>query len=86
MEILTLILKVCAILGLFALMFLPLHDVTAWDDDSWYARFTVSALATVVWVGFILFLPGYWVVYAVMVAVLLLFGLFHPALRNLLPF
>lgn len=27
MEILTLILKVCAILGLFALMFLPLHDV-----------------------------------------------------------
>lgn len=58
MEILTLILKVCAILGLFALMFLPLHDVTAWDDDSWYARFTVSALATVVWVGFILFLPG----------------------------
>lgn len=86
MEILYLILKVCAILGLFALMFLPLHDVTAWDDDSWYARFTVSALATVVWVGFILFLPGYWVVYAVMVAVLLLFGLFHPALRNLLPF
>lgn len=46
MEILTLILKIAAILGLFTLLFLPLAKVTAWDDDAWYARFVVSALAT----------------------------------------
>ncbi len=86
LEILTLILKIAAVLAVFTLLFLPLRNVTAWDDDAWYARFTVSALATVAWVALLLFLPGYWVVYAILMAVLVLFGLFHPLLRNLLPF
>lgn len=58
MEILTLILKVCVILGLFTLMFLPLAKVTAWDDDSWSARYTVSALATTAWFALLVFVPG----------------------------
>lgn len=86
MGILYLILKICAILGLFTLMFLPLHDVTAWDDDSWYARYTVSALATTAWAGLLLFKPDAFVVCAMVWGVLLLCSLFHPSLRNLLPF
>lgn len=86
MGILYLILKICAILGLFTLMFLPLHDVTAWDDDSWYARYTVSALATTAWAGLLLFKPGSFLVCAIVWGVLLLCSLFHPSLRNLLPF
>lgn len=58
MEILTLILKIAAVLGLFTLLFLPLRDVSAWDDSAWYARFAVSALATTAWAGLLLFKPG----------------------------
>mgnify|MGYP000870604813 CR=1 FL=1 len=86
MEILTLILKVCAILGLFTLMFLPLANVTAWDDDSWSARYTVSAIATTAWVGLLVFVPGAIIACAVVWAILLLCSLHVPALRNLLPF
>lgn len=86
MDILSLILKICAILGLFTLLFLPLKNVTAWDDSAWYARFTVSALATTAWAGLLLFKPGAFLVCAIVWGVLLLCSLFHPSLRNLLPF
>lgn len=85
MDILSLILKICAILGLFTLLFLPLKNVTAWDDSAWYARFTVSALATTAWAGLLLFKPGTFLVCAIVWGVLLLCSLFHPSLRNLLP-
>lgn len=87
MEILTLILKIAAVLGMFTLMFLPLAKVTAWDDDAWYARYTVSALATTAWFALFVFLPKFGVFVAALVAwvVLLLCSLFHPSLRNLLP-
>lgn len=86
MEILTFLLKVCAILGLFTLMFLPLANVTAWDDDAWYARFVVSALATTAWIGLLVFVPGAIITCAVVWAILLVCSLHVPALRNLLPF
>lgn len=86
MEILTLILKVCAILGLFALMFLPLANVTGWDDDAWYARFVVSALATTAWVGFLVFVPGAIIACAVVWVLLIFVGFRWPIFRNLLPF
>lgn len=86
MEILTPILKICASLGLFTLMFLPLAKVTAWDDDSWYVRYTVSALATTAWVGLLVFVPGAIIVCAVVWAILLLCSVHVPSLRNLLPF
>ena len=81
------LLKICAILGLFTLMFLPLKDVTAWDDEAWYARYTVSALATTAWFALFVFLPKFGVFVAALVVwvVLLLCSLFHPSLRNLLP-
>lgn len=87
MEILTLILKIAAVLGMFTLMFLPLAKVTAWDDDAWYARYTVSALATTAWFALFVFLPKFGVFVAALVVwvVLLLCSLFHPSLRNLLP-
>lgn len=87
MDIVYLLLKICAILGLFTLMFLPLAKVTAWDDDSWYARFVVSALATTAWFALFVFLPKFGVFVAALVVwvVLLLCSLFHPSLRNLLP-
>lgn len=86
MEILTLILKVCAILGLFILMFLPLANVTGWDDDAWYARFVVSALATTAWVGFLVFVPGAIIACAVVWVLLIFVGFRWPIFRNLLPF
>lgn len=86
MEILTLILKVCAILGLFTLMFLPLANVTGWDDDAWYARFVVSALATTAWVGFLVFVPGAIIACAVVWVLLIFVGFRWPIFRNLLPF
>ena len=86
MEILYLILKVCAILGLFTLMFLPLANVTAWDDDAWYPRFVVSAIATTAWVALLVFVPGAIIACAVVWAILLLLSVHHPSLRNLLPF
>lgn len=86
MEILTLILKIAAILGLFTLMFLPLANVTAWDDDSWSARYTVSAIATTAWVALLVFVPGAIIACAVVWAILLLLSVRHPSLRNLLPF
>ena len=86
MDILYLILKVCAILGLFTLLFLPLANVTAWDDDSWYARFVVSAFATTAWIGLLVFVPGAIIACAVVWAILLVCSLHVPALRNLLPF
>ena len=83
----TLILKIAAVLGMFTLMFLPLAKVTAWDDDAWYARYTVSALATTAWFALFVFLPKFGVFVAALVVwvVLLLCSLFHPSLRNLLP-
>lgn len=86
MEILTLVLKIAAVVGLFTLMFLPLSNVTGWDDDSWYARFVVSALATTAWVGLLVFVPGAIIVCAVVWAILLLCSVHVPSLRNLLPF
>ena len=86
MEILTCILKIAAVLGLFTLLFLPLAKVTAWDDDSWYARFVVSALATTAWIGLLVFVPGAIIACAVVWAILLVCSLHIPALRNLLPF
>ena len=86
MEILYLILKVCAILGLFTLLFLPLANVTAWDDEAWYARYTVSAVATTAWLGLLIFFPGAIIACAVVWVILLLCSLHVPALRNLLPF
>ena len=86
MDILYLILKVCAILGLFTLLFLPLSNVKAWDDDSWYVRYTVSAVATTAWLGLLIFFPGAIITCAVVWAILLLCSLRVPALRNLLPF
>lgn len=86
MQILTLILKIAAVLGLFTLLFLPLRDVSAWDDSAWYARFAVSALATTAWAGLLLFKPGAVFACAIVWGVLLLCSLFHPSLRNLLPF
>lgn len=87
MDIVSLILKLCAILGLFTLMFLPLKNVTAWDDEAWYARYTVSALATTAWFALFVFLPKFGVFVAALVAwvVLLLCSLHMPSLRNLLP-
>ena len=88
MDIVYLLLKICAILGLFTLLFLPLKNVTAWDDDVWYARYTVSALATTAWAALFVFLPKFGVFVAALVAwvVLLLYSVHVPALRNLLPF
>lgn len=86
MEILTLLLKIAAVLGLFTLMFLPLGKVSAWDDDNWYARYTVSALATTAWFALLVFVPGAIIACAVVWVVLLLCSLHVPALRNLLPF
>lgn len=88
MDILSLILKICAILGLFTLLFLPLAKVTAWDDDAWYARYTVSALATTAWFALFVFLPKFGVFVGALVVwvVLLLCSLHMPSLRNLLPF
>lgn len=86
MDILYLILKVCAILGLFTLLFLPLSNVKAWDDDSWYVRYTVSAVATTAWLGLLIFFPGAIITCAVVWAILLFCSLHVPALRNLLPF
>ena len=86
MEILTCILKIAAVVGLFTLLFLPLAKVTAWDDDSWYARFVVSALATTAWIGLLVFVPGAIIACAVVWAILLLCSVHVPALRNLLPF
>lgn len=86
MEILTLILKIAAVVGLFTLLFLPLAKVTAWDDDSWYVRYTVSAVATTAWLGLLIFFPGAIITCAVVWAILLLCSLRVPALRNLLPF
>ena len=59
MDIVYLLLKIGAILGLFTLLFLPLKNVTAWDDSAWYARFTVSALATTAWFALFVFLPKF---------------------------
>ena len=78
--------EVCAILGLFTLMFLPLAKVTAWDDDSWYVRFVVSALATTAWFALLIFVPGAIIACAVVWVALLLLSVRHPSLRNLLPF
>ena len=86
MEILTLILKIAAILGLFTLLFLPLAKVTAWDDDSWYVRYTVSALATTAWFALLVFVPGAIIACGVVWAILLLLSIRHPSFRNLLPF
>ena len=86
MDIVYLLLKICAILGLFTLMFLPLAKVTAWDDDSWYVRYTVSALATTAWVALLVFVPGAIIACAVVWAILLLLSVRHPSFRNLLPF
>lgn len=86
MDILYLILKIAAVVGLFTLMFLPLSNVTGWDDDSWYARFVVSALATTAWVALLVFVPGAIIACSVVWAILLVCSLHVPALRNLLPF
>lgn len=86
MDILYLILKIAAIVGLFTLLFLPLAKVTAWDDDAWYVRFVVSALATTAWVGLLVFVPGAIIACAVVWVILLLLSVHHPSLRNLLPF
>lgn len=86
MDIVYLLLKICAILGLFTLLFLPLAKVTAWDDESWYARFVVSALATTAWIGLLVFVPDAIIACAVVWVILLLCSLHVPALRNLLPF
>lgn len=86
MDILYLLLKIAAVLGMFTLMFLPLAKVTAWDDDSWYVRFVVSALATTAWVALLVFVPGAIIACAVVWGVLLLLSVRHPSLRNLLPF
>lgn len=87
MGILSLLLKIAAVLAVFTLMFLPLKNVTAWDDDGWYARYTVSAFATTAWFALFVFLPKFGVFVAALVVwvVLLLCSLFHPSLRNLLP-
>lgn len=86
MDILYLILKIAAVLGMFTLMFLPLAKVTAWDDDSWCVRFVVSAVATTAWLGLLIFFPGAIIVCAVVWAILLLCSVHVPSLRNLLPF
>lgn len=86
MDILYLILKIAAVLGMFTLMFLPLSNVTAWDDEAWYARFVVSALATTAWVGFLVFVPGAIIACAVVWVLLIFAGFRWPIFRNLLPF
>lgn len=86
MAIVYLLLKIGAILGLFTLLFLPLAKVSAWDDDSWYVRYTVSALATTAWFALLVFVPGAFIACAAVWAILLLGSLHHPSLRNLLPF
>ena len=86
MDILYLILKIAAVVGMFTLLFLPLAKVTAWDDEAWYARFVVSALATTAWIGLLVFVPGAIIACAVVWGVLLLLSVCHPSLRNLLPF
>lgn len=86
MDILYLILKIAAVVGIFTLLFLPLQHVAAWDDDSWYVRYTVSALATTAWIGLLVFVPGAIIVCAVVWAILLLCSVHVPSLRNLLPF
>lgn len=86
MDIVYLLLKIIAVCGMFTLMFLPLAKVTAWDDDSWYARFVVSALATTAWFTLLVFAPGALIVCAVVWAILLLLSIRHPSFRNLLPF
>lgn len=86
MDILYLIFKIAAVVGLFTLLFLPLAKVTAWDDDSWYVRYTVSAVATTAWLGLLIFFPGAIIACAVVWAILLLCSVHVPSLRNLLPF
>lgn len=86
MDIVYLLLKIIAVCGMFTLMFLPLAKVTAWDDDAWSARYTVSALATTAWFALLVFVPGAIIACAVVWAVLLLLSVRHPSLRNLLPF
>lgn len=86
MEILTLLLKIAAVLGLFTLMFLPLGKVSAWDDDNWYARYTVSALATTAWFALLVFVPGTIIACAVVWVLLIFVGFRWPIFRNLLPF
>lgn len=86
MEILTLLLKIAAVLAVFTLLFLPLKNVTAWDDDSWYVRFVVSALATTAWFALLVFVPGAIIACAVGWVLLILVGFRWPIFRNLLPF
>lgn len=86
MDIVYLLLKIIAVCGMFTLMFLPLAKVTAWDDDSWYVRFVVSAVATTAWLGLLIFFPGAIITCAVVWAILLLLSIRHPSFRNLLPF
>lgn len=86
MDIVYLLLKIAAVVGMFTLLFLPLFKVTAWDDDSWYVRYTVSAIATTAWFALLVFVPGTIIACAVVWAILLLGSVRVPALRNLLPF
>lgn len=86
MEILTLILKIAAVVGMFTLLFLPLSKVNAWDDDNWYARYTVSALATTAWFALLVFVPGTIIACAVVWVLLIFVGFRWPIFRNLLPF
>lgn len=86
MDILYLILRVAAILGMFTLLFLPLQHVTAWDDDRWSVRFAVSALATTAWFALLVFVPGAIIACAVGWVLLVLVGLRWPISRNFLPF
>ena len=79
MDIVYLLLKIIAVCGMFTLMFLPLAKVTAWDDDAWYARFVVSALATTAWVALLVFEPGAIIACAVGWVLLLLLSVRHPS-------
>ena len=85
LDSLILFLRIAAIMGMFALMFVPMMNVVTWNDDAWYARYMVSALATTVWVALLVFQPVTIIVCAPVWVVLMICGIRRPSLRNLLP-
>ena len=88
MDILLLILKIFALTALLVGLMHPLSDVAAWDEPGWKTRHIVCAIATTVWLGWLLFKPKFTTLVTVCVVwgVIWLISLFHPSFRNLLPF
>lgn len=88
MDILLLILKIFALTALLVGLMHPLSDVAAWDEPGWKTRHIVCAIATTVWLGWLLFNPKFTTLVTVCVVwgVIWLISLFHPSFRNLLPF